>query len=130
MIKYNNVKTIEVDDWNKLVSTTYNRPYDFQQQDDCKGRGLENITVPADYVNDYENDTIPEEVNNEEMGVSFKAWLARDPNQKLSNPEEQEDYCLRLWWQRNFYPEIGMIVNDLHNKGLLETGEYSISIDW
>lgn len=129
MIKYNNIKTIEVSDWDKLVKETYGKPYSFQQQDDCKDRGIIRIEVPSEEY-DGENDTIPELVNSHEMGVSFKAWLARDPNQKLSNPEDQEDYCLTLWWERNFYPEVGMIINDLHKKGLIESGEYNINIDW
>jgi len=79
---------------------------------------------------DYENDTVPEIVNCEEMGVSFKAWLERDPNQKLSGKEYQKDWSLGLWWGRNFYPKVDMIINDLHEKGLLDAGEYGIEIDW
>ena len=128
MLKIKN--TIDVDDWDNLVQETYNRPYSFQQQDGCKSRGVEYITVPESDPYDYENDTVPENVNDPEMGVSFKAWLERDPKQKLSNPEDQQDYCLGLWWDRNFYPHISMIINDLHAKGLLEEGEYIIDIDW
>jgi len=62
------------------------------------------------------------------MGVSFKAWLARDPKQKLEGQEY--DYELSLWWDRNFYPDVQMVANDLHAKGLLESGEYLIDIDW
>ena len=130
MIKYTTKKVIEVNDWDELVSKTYGRPYYFQQQDGCKDRGFFNITVPIEDPYDYENDIIPEEVNHEEKGVSFKAWMERDPLQKLSNPEEQQDFNLRLWWYRNFYPEIDMIINDLHAKGLLPAGDYSINIDW
>ena len=35
-----------------------------------------------------------------------------------------------LWWERNFYPDVSMIINDLHSKGLLPAGDYSIDIDW
>lgn len=72
-------KVIDVSDWDELVTTTYNRPYSFQQQDGCKERQRVHITIP-DEPYDYENDSVPEEVNGEEMGVSFKAWLERDPN--------------------------------------------------
>jgi hypothetical protein len=129
MIKTKSVKVIELHDWDQLVTKTYGRPYRFQQQDGCKDRDSEYIIVPC-YPEDYENDTVPEKVNNPEMGVSFKAWLERDPTQKLSGKDDQESYCLDLWWDRNFYPYVSMIINDLHAKGLLEAGEYQIEIDW
>ena len=117
-------------EWSKFVSEVYGRPYNFQQQDDCKSRGTYTLTVPSKYYDDYANDTVPENVNDDEMGVSFSAWLARDPKQKLSNPKDQQDYCLDMWWERNFYPNIEMVANDLHAKGLLDEGEYLIDIDW
>lgn len=122
-------KVIEVQEWDALVMKTYGRPYKFQQQDGCQGRGPVEIAVPAE-PSDYERDSVPENVNDETMGVSFKAWLARDPKQKLSNPKDQEDYCLELWWERNFYPDVQMVANDLHSKGLLESGRHTILIDW
>jgi hypothetical protein len=121
---------ISCQNWDELVSETYGRPYSFQQQDDCKDRGVFNMTVP-DSAEDYENSTVPEVVNHPEMGVSFKAWLARDPNQKL--PVRGDDYgndFTPMWWDRNFYPDVQMVANDLHAKGLLEAGEYIIEIDW
>lgn len=75
-------------------------------------------------------ESIPEKVNGEEMGVKFSAWLARDPKQKLSDPDAQEDYCLHLWWQRNFYSDVQMVADDLYAKGLLEAGSYTLDIDW
>jgi len=41
-----NVKMIDVWDWDKLVEETYGRTYCFQQQDDCRGRGIFDITIP------------------------------------------------------------------------------------
>ena len=116
-------------DWDELVKKTYGRPYCFQQQDGFKSRGVFRFTVP-EKAEDYERESVPEVVNHEEMGVSFAAWQARDPKQKLSDPEAQEDYCIGLWWSRNFYPDIQMVANDLHAKGLLEAGSYTIDIDW
>jgi hypothetical protein len=127
MIKIQNKQIIAVSDWDNLVKQTYGRPYSFQQQDDCKQRGTEYITIP-EYPEDYENDTIPEVINGPEMGVSFAAWLARDPKQW--NGEEQRSYTLDLFWHRNFYPHVSMIANDLHAKGLIPAGEYGIEIDW
>lgn len=122
------INTITVQDFDELVRSTYGRPYSFQQQDDGKSRGLVAISVPAD-PEDYENDSVPEIVNHKDMGVSFSAWLARDPEQFLSS-RPKETSSLKLWWYRNFYPDVSMIINDLHSKGLLPAGDYSIDIDW
>jgi hypothetical protein len=126
-IKIRTEKVIAVSDWDNLVKKTYGRPYSFQQQDGCKERGVYRFVVPEP-ANDYENDTVPEVVNHKDMGVSFAAWLARDPDQKL--PNQKTSWSLGLWWDRNFYPDMQMIANDLHAKGLLEAGEYTIDIDW
>ena len=122
-------QVIELSEWDALVQKTYGRPYSFQQQDGCQSRGAFEFSVPAPAY-DYKNESVPEEVNHEKMGVSFSAWLARDPKQKLSDPESKEDYCLELWWERNFYPEFQMVANDLHSKGLLNAGNHTILIDW
>lgn len=122
-------QVIEVSEWDAIVVKTYGRPYTLQQQDGCQSRGSITINVP-DKADDSECESVPEEVNAEEMGVSFKAWLARDPKQKLSNPEDQADYCLELWWARNFYPDLQMVANDLHARGLLAAGTHTILIDW
>ena len=120
---------IDESDWNELVEKTYGRTYDFQQQDGCKDRGVFNLTVPSKETNDFENDAVPEVVNHCEMGVSFAAWLVRDPKKPLPY-ERLEDFSLDLWWRRNFYPSIEMVANDLYAKGLLKAGKYSINIDW
>ena len=127
MIRTRTEKLIDVQDWDNLVIETYGRPYSFQQQDGCKDRQLVSITVP-DECDDFENDTVPEIVNGDEMGVSFKAWLARDPKTPL--PDRDDTFGLTLWWERNFYPDVQMIANDLYVKGLIEAGDYIINIDW
>lgn len=130
MLKVKTKKIISVQDWDRLVEKTYGRTYSFQQQDDCKERQTVDIVVPCE-PQDYKNDTVPESVNHPDMGVSFKAWLERDPTQKLDTTEQWDrEHGLTLWWERNFYPDVSMIINDLHAKGLLEEGEYGIEIDW
>jgi len=125
MIKVKNVKTIDVNDWDELVSKTYNKIYSFQQQDGCRERATFYISIP-DKDNDHNmNDTIPEVINGSIMGVKFKKWLERDVKQPLSN----SDY-LSLFWTRNFYPDIQTVANDLYEKGLIEAGDYIINIDW
>lgn len=129
---------IEEADWSKFVRKVYNRPYQFQQQDRCYPHGYFRFSVP-DESNDFDNDTIPEIVNHEAMGVSFEAWLARDPAKLLPEEEytfsatEEEIASMRtmdtqLWWHRNFYPDFQTVANDLHSGGLIDAGDYTILI--
>lgn len=132
MIRTRTEVVISVEDWDDLVETTYGRPYSFQQQAGCKERQRFSIQVPSDSY-DFEQESVPEVVNGCEMGVSFKSWLARNPNQLLDKLRPDWDNgknSLRLWWLRNFYPTVESIINDLHIRGLIEAGEYSIDIDW
>lgn len=36
---------------------------------------------------------------------------------------------INLFWERNFYPDINTLANDLYKKGLIKKGEYLIVID-
>lgn len=126
-MKITQAQIIEVHEWDKTVEETYGRPYSFQQQDGCKERGTFHITIP-DEAEDFENDTVPEIVNHKDMGVSFKAWLERDPKTTLE--KDKESWSINLWWERNFYPNVQMIANDLCQKGIIEKGNYIINIDW
>ena len=130
MLKYQNTKIIESGDLDDLVTQTYGRPYCFQQQEGCQSRGSVGITIPTEWNDDFENDTIPEVVNGEKMGVSFKAWLERDPKQPLKDEDGNKDWMIKLFWARNFYPGLQTVCNDLHAKGLIEAGSYEIKIDW
>ena len=134
MIEYTTRKTISDRDWDSLVEETYGRPYCLQQQDGCMDRQQIYIRVPSEYVVDQYKDVteIPEVVNGEKMGVSFQAWLARDPKKPLSdeNWDPDSESSIRLFWERNFYPDLEVIANDLYKKGLIEEGEYYIDIDW
>ena len=124
------VTIIDVDEWDNLVMQTYGKVYNFQQQDGCQERKTVHLTIP-DQAYDYQNDSIPEVVNGDKMGVSFKAWLERDPKQRLNTDDQWDrEHGLNLFWERNFYPELQTVANDLYNKGILEAGEYGINIDW
>ena len=127
MIKIKTVQVIDVDELDNLVTQTYGKVYSFQQQDGCKERQYVSFTVP-DVADDFENDKIPEIINGEVMGVSFKAWLERDPNEW--NGKKTDECYINMFWERNFYPDFQMIANDLHQRGLLPAGKYSINIDW
>jgi hypothetical protein len=127
MIKVQTKQIISVQDWDSLVEKTYGRTYNFQQQNDCQDRGHFGITIP-DVADDFENDTVIEKINGRDMGVSFAAWLARDPNEWNGEPGDKP--YMNLFWGRNFYPDIQTVANDLHAKGLIPAGDYLINIDW
>lgn len=149
-IKTKNHKVIELGDWDDLVIETYGRMYSFQQQDGCQGRGNVKLTIP-DTDNDSEmHDKIPEIINGEIMGVKFATWLERDPKAPLNPSDKELKSCnyywgkteqdktswkqdesnIRMFYDRNFYPDLQTVANDLHKKGLIEAGEYIIEIDW
>lgn len=131
-IKFETVNIIESHDWDKLVKEVYNKPYSLQQQEGCQERGTTyEINVPYKNLDDEydEADKIPFEINGDEIGVSFKAWLEADPKQhKIDN--NWDDFYLGLFWNRNFYPDVAMIAQDLYEKGYIDAGSYTIKIDW
>lgn len=131
-LRTNTVTTISVQDWDKFVTEVYGKPYSFQQQDGCKDRGTYHLDVSEEYEPDwnagYDNDTIPEDADTQEMCVSLKGWLARDPKTPLRN--QKYDFELSSWWERNFYPNIEVLAQDLCHRGLLKPGKYLIIIDW
>jgi hypothetical protein len=128
-LKYQNKRIIDSFDWDDLVIQTYGKPYCFQQQDGCQSRGTVSISIPSPYSNDKSmHNSIPEKVNGEQMGVKFDVWLARDPNQPLE--DEKDKTYIDMFWERNFYPDLHTLANDMYNKGLIEMGDYIIDIDW
>lgn len=84
MIKIKNVKQIDVIDWDELVSTTYGKTYNFQQQDGCQDRGNVYITIPDESCEEEMSERIPEVINGDLLGVKFNVWLKRDPNEPLN----------------------------------------------
>ncbi len=120
---------VDCGDWDALVMKTYGKPYCFQQQDGCQDRGL---TYTIDPTNpdpeDYTHSWLPEEINGPDMGVSFKAWLARDPKEWNGEPEEKR--FVNMFWERNFYPHVESLASDLYKKGLIPADKFQIEIDW
>jgi hypothetical protein len=129
MIKYTKTNMIKVQDWDDLVVKTYGRPYKFQQQMGCQDRGTYHLQVPSASNDNLMHDSIPEEINGDVMGVKFAVWLTRDPKQPVAGDIEDQ-WNTDLFWERNFYPDIETVANDLHKKGLIEAGEYVININW
>jgi hypothetical protein len=133
-MKIRTEKVIDCNDWDKLVKETYGKPYTLQQQRGCHDRGFFRFTVPEETdEDDYAHDEIPEVVNDEKMCVKFDKWLARDPKQELNAEDgscRKEDWAIDLWWSRNFYPAFQVVANDLHKRGKIEAGDYTIDINW
>lgn len=128
MLKHKRMIVVSESDWSNFVSTVYGRPYRLQQQEGCMDRCNITLTV-SDGAADFENDSIPEVINGTVMGVSFEAWLQRDPNKPVGDGK-YFDWQIDMFWERNFYPNLQMVANDLHMKGLIEPGEYLIEVDW
>lgn len=128
MIKIREVKMIDVQDWDDLVSKTYGRPYSLQQQDGCMSRGIVTIDIPDDDGEEDEmHDEIPFVINGSTMGVKFDVWknaCVEDINSNF------KDYLCGIFWDRNFYPSLQSVANDLLTRGLIEADRYCINIDW
>jgi len=123
---------IDDSDWDELVKETYGRPYCFQQQGECRDRGVYRFKVPDTFDYDkYTEDDVSDDAEDNAtnyMGVKFAKWLERDPNQPLLN--QTDDWQLEMWWERDFYPDLNVVANDLHKRGLLDAGEYTIDVNW
>lgn len=123
------INMIETQEWDDLVSKTYNRPYCFQQQDGCKDRGVFELSIPSKYTEEATlKKDIPEVINGNQMCVQFDSWLTRDPKQPVNG--DDTGWQIELFWHRNFYPSIYTVANDLYKKGLIDAGDYTINIDW
>lgn len=121
-------KTINCNNLDKVVEKVYGIPYSFQQQDGCKYRGFEYVTIPSPEPMDYNRETIPFQVNGNIKGVSFEAW--KNVNLEDIKSKFEYDFEENIFFERSFYPHLDQILNDLHNKGLIEAGEYQIEINW
>jgi hypothetical protein len=79
------------------------------------------------------------------LKLLYMKEINRDPKEPLNPSKEELKECNYYWgeseedemkwkqdishinmfWERNFYPNVQMVANDLHKKGLIEAGEYS-----
>lgn len=128
MLKYTLIRQVSDSDFDDLVMATYGKSYSVQQQAGCRDRGVIDITVPSvyDYNDDYA-DNIEQAIADDLYGVKWDDWLNLDPND-LRLGEENWEREMNL--QRNVYPPMHDLINDLYAKGLIEAGEYQIEIDW
>jgi hypothetical protein len=119
------IESLELDE---LVKKNYNKPYRFQQQEGSRSRNCEHFIIPT-LGTDFHRNTIPEVIPSKVRGVSFKAWLDRDPKTQL-NGEKTPDWKIKVFWERNFYPNPEILLNDLYYRGLIPAGELVIRINY
>lgn len=128
MIIVSEDKTILHTDLNKLVTETFKKPYNFQQQDNCRAKQTISITVPIKSPTDFSNKKIPYDLNSEKKGIAFENWLKNSP--KKTKPKFDYSWENSLFWLRNFYPHLDMVLNNLHEKKLIDSGTYNLIITW
>lgn len=125
MLKTKTVQRISTIDWDMIIIETYGKPYQYHHQFGVEEGEAADIIVPfGEWTWDFENAEIPFVVNCEKFGVCFKTWLNTKPEE--TTKYFRNDFYNELFWTRHFYPDLSMIVNDLHARGLLEAGEYII----
>lgn len=122
------VNIIEETSFSSFVKEIYGRPYRFQQQMGCLDRGVWDIEVPCEDSFMDIHEEIEEKINGPEECVTFEKWLERDPKKPVG--ERKETWEIQLFWERNFYPDLSEVLNDLHKKGYIEAGKYKLNIDW
>ncbi len=101
-MKMSTVTLIDEGDFSELVRETYGKPYQFQQQE----------FLSQDSIRFF---TVPEEPDN--YGLTLAEWVATPVVDEMS-------------FYRDCYPELQMIVNDLHERELLPAGRYALHIWW
>lgn len=129
MLKYKTVKIIYSTDLDKLVEETYKKSYCFQQQDGCRERG-EQFWIKIPSVESYDEfypDKLYKFTDNFSFGVKFETWLNTNPSNSIDGISETSK--IKTHWKRHFYPDYHILLNDLHEKDLIEKGEYIIQVD-
>lgn len=153
MISKQSWTVIDEREFSELVSKTYGRPYRLQQQGEGIGNGnvvhVEVPSEPSGFLGTNDNgDPLPD----------FQTWLDRDETasvpdpttemlkkhnednkhkpdfEKILIPEDKQSLpgglTHQLWWTRDFYPPLESVLTDLHAKGLLDAGDYTIHAWW
>lgn len=107
-------------EFSDLVRKIYGRPYQFQQQGDMMGQDtIYRFSVPATPLGDHW------------QAVPFQQWLDADPPTPATDGGFDRDrFSEELRWDREFYPEVEDVINDLHRRGLIDEGEYAMHVWW
>jgi hypothetical protein len=118
------VTVINEFDFSDYVSKLYNRPYRFQQQDDCR--------YGQDSVHFF---SVPEPEGEYDSIEEFRdRWMEGTPTvEEWANTpigEYEFGWQRDIYWEREFYPPFETVVNDLYKRGLLPEGQYALHIWW
>ena len=137
MLEYKTIRVIKEHDFNELVTNTYGLPYKLQQQNGIMERQYFEIYIDSEEViegdeTEYDDihESIPLEINGPERLVRFGTWVNSNPTDIMKEAGWTKEYEIRLFYHRNFYPPLDMLLGDLYKKGLLEEGTFYINIDW
>ena len=109
-MKVTKVNLIWESEFSQLVEDTYGRPYKLQQQGDMLHQeSMVRLSVPGEVFDHWQATTLEE-------------WVAAE------YPSPKFDYDFQ--WEREFYPQLEEVANDLHERGLLDEGEYVLHVWW
>lgn len=109
-LKSETVKLIWESDFSKLVSETYGRPYQFQQQGDMMGQD----TIYKFSIPDATWHPTPEDA-------------AKDIQEWINDPRE---FKYEFEAERECYPPIESVIVDLHERGIIDPGDYALHVWW
>ena len=114
-MRIRNEKVIDVSEWDSLVRKTYGRPYSFQQQDECKDRGVFRFTVPAK-ADDHEQESVPEIVNHEKWASALHHGSSETRNLRYRAAAKMLPASIYggvetstqtyKWWQMTYTPKV------------------------
>lgn len=100
----------------ELITETYGRPYRLQQGGMGEFLGQDTIVSVS----------VPEEADDVDVQL-FAIWLQQDATPPADSIAR---WKWKLEWERYKAAPIQPILNDLHEKGLLDAGDYVIHVWW
>ena len=103
MLKYKTVKLVWESDLQDLILDTYGRRTEWAAEQEMSQNETRNFTVPSNRYVDEDSLTVAQ-------------WLAGETTE--------------LYGYTLVEPEMQLILNDLHARGLVEAGEYVVEVWW
>lgn len=131
------VTLIWEDDWSRLVTQVFGKPYQFQQQGEMHGQNsIYAFTVPENF-DDWDIEGVDRDI---------QEWLTKEMPRTETHPAVKDgqvvyverdrdewpprDLTVKLWWLRENYPDFDVVMCALARKGLIDPGEYALHIWW
>lgn len=120
-LKFKQINQIDSGDFDKFIRSFYKKPYCIQQQNGCMSRGAIEFSIPL--INDDSILFNVELFDYLDDLPSLQEWLLKDPSEKVEGIT-----FLDIYWERDFYPKLSEILNDLYEKQKIVEGDYQIVI--